>query len=61
MINTQRSVSLYAPSLNDISLSDSIVLNSNPFLGFIDDPVPANNTQLNRATNLILSSLRFFR
>lgn len=40
---------------------DSIVLNSNPFLGFIDDPVPANNTQLNRATNLILSSLRFFR
>ena len=38
-----------------------VVLNHNPFLGFVDDPDPTQNTQLNRTTNLILSSLRFYR
>ena len=36
-------------------------MNSNPFLGFVDDPVAEQNSQLNRATNLILSSMRFYR
>ena len=39
----------------------SVVLNHNPFVGFIDDPDSSQNTQLNRTTNLILSSMRFYR
>ncbi|KAG8183892.1 hypothetical protein JTE90_002461 [Oedothorax gibbosus] len=38
-----------------------LVLNFNPFLSFKDDPNPKYNTQLIRSTNLILSSLRFFK
>jgi len=34
-------------------------INYNPFLVFIDDPKPEYNAQLIRATNLVISSLRF--
>lgn len=38
-----------------------IVLNYNPFLGFKDDPQKEFNTQLLRATNMLVASLRFQR
>lgn len=38
-----------------------LVLNFNPFLAFKDDPQPKYNTQLLRSTNMIISSLRFFK
>lgn len=38
-----------------------LVLNFNPFLGFKNDPKPAYNNQLIRATNMLISSLRFLK
>ncbi|GFY40144.1 carnitine O-palmitoyltransferase 2, mitochondrial [Trichonephila inaurata madagascariensis] len=38
-----------------------LVLNFNPFLAFKDDPQPKYNTQLLRSSNMIISSLRFFK
>ncbi|XP_032237594.2 carnitine O-palmitoyltransferase 2, mitochondrial [Nematostella vectensis] len=38
---------------------NSIVLNHNPFMCFIDDPKPEQNDQLIRATNIIYSAMRF--
>ncbi|KFM61229.1 hypothetical protein X975_08773, partial [Stegodyphus mimosarum] len=38
-----------------------VVLNFNPFLAFKDDPKKEYNSQLIRATNMVLSSLRFMK
>lgn len=38
-----------------------IVLNFNPFMTFKDDPKPGYNDQLIRATNMLISSLRFLK
>ncbi|XP_054722651.1 carnitine O-palmitoyltransferase 2, mitochondrial-like [Uloborus diversus] len=38
-----------------------LVLNFNPFLAFKDDPKKEFNTQLIKATNMLLSSLRFMK
>ncbi|XP_023227745.1 carnitine O-palmitoyltransferase 2, mitochondrial-like [Centruroides sculpturatus] len=38
-----------------------VVLNFNPFLSFKNDSKPAYNDQLIRATNMLISSLRFFK
>uniref|UniRef100_T1J4G2 Choline/carnitine acyltransferase domain-containing protein n=1 Tax=Strigamia maritima TaxID=126957 RepID=T1J4G2_STRMM len=40
---------------------DSIVLNSNPFMSFIDDPKTEYNNQLVRSTNMLISALRFLK
>ena len=40
---------------------DGLMLNVNPQLTFQDDPNPAKNTQLERATSLVSSSARFIR
>lgn len=42
-----------------LTYRDSIVLNHNPFVMFKNDPVPENNDQVIRATNLIKSAMRF--
>ncbi|KAI0230258.1 Carnitine O-palmitoyltransferase 2, mitochondrial [Lamellibrachia satsuma] len=38
-----------------------LVPNSNPFIAFTDDPRPQYNDQLIRATNFVVSSLRFMK
>ena len=45
----------------DMYLKDrqSIVLNYNPFIAFIDDPRSAFNNQTLRATNMIISAMRY--
>lgn len=47
----------------DMYLSDriSLPINYNPMLVFLNDKNPEYNTQLTRATNLLISSLRFYR
>ena len=46
----------------DMYLCDrrSVLLNSNTFLTYSDHPDPALNTQINRATQLVTSTLRYF-
>lgn len=40
---------------------DSITINVNPFMGVPNDPKPEYNNQLIRASNILISSLRFLR
>lgn len=44
-----------------LSSRDPIVLNFNPFMSFQDDPRKDYQTQLLRATNMVISSLRYFK
>ncbi|KAL5014600.1 hypothetical protein ScPMuIL_008870 [Solemya velum] len=47
----------------DMYLADRrpVVLNHNPFMVFTDDPQPGYMTQLIRATNMVVSSMRFMK
>ena len=38
----------------------SVLLNQNPILSYVDDPDPSMNNQIDRATNLVTSTLRYF-
>uniref|UniRef100_A0A8D2JCE0 Choline/carnitine acyltransferase domain-containing protein n=1 Tax=Varanus komodoensis TaxID=61221 RepID=A0A8D2JCE0_VARKO len=42
-----------------LSARDPIVFNSNPFIALNPDPKPGYNNQIVRATNLVVSSLKF--
>ncbi|XP_013002104.1 carnitine O-palmitoyltransferase 2, mitochondrial isoform X2 [Cavia porcellus] len=44
-----------------LTARDSIVLNFNPFMAFNPDPKSGYNDQLTRATNLVVSALRFLK
>ncbi|XP_030061844.1 carnitine O-palmitoyltransferase 2, mitochondrial [Microcaecilia unicolor] len=44
-----------------LSARDPVVLNFNPFMSFTPDPKPGYNDQLIRATNMIVSSVRFLK
>ncbi|KAM6172478.1 carnitine O-palmitoyltransferase 2, mitochondrial isoform 2-T2 [Erethizon dorsatum] len=44
-----------------LTARDSIVLNFNPFMAFKPDPKSEYNDQLTRATNMVVSALRFLK
>ena len=42
-----------------LKVDSNVVINSNPFFLFEDDPTPTRNNQIVRATSLVHSSLKF--
>ncbi|MBN3275665.1 CPT2 palmitoyltransferase, partial [Polyodon spathula] len=44
-----------------LSARESVVLNFNPFMSFNPDPKPEYNEQLLRATNMVVSAVRFMK
>ena len=64
--NNVHEKNLYNLSLapwSDMYLKDrrAVALNHNPFMAMADDPKPGYNEQLVRATNLLMSSMRFMK